>query len=101
MRQCRWPRRLDAIALDRPAGWRADVARSVGRGREAVAVSVARAVALFVVAAVAEIGGAADLARRPLAPRGRLDRCGILALAACGFVATLQEDNNCGLNRSG
>ena len=51
-------------------------------------MSVARAVALFVIAAVAEIGGAADLARRPQAPRGRLDPCGILALAACGFVAS-------------
>ena len=38
----------------------------------------------------------ADLAGRPRAPRGAWIGAGIVALAAYGFVATLQDDNNFG-----
>lgn len=60
-------------------------------------MSVARTVALFVVAAVAEIGGAWLIWQGAREHRGAAwIGAGIVALAAYGFVATLQDDNNFG-----
>jgi len=60
-------------------------------------VSIARTVALFVVAAVAEIGGAWLIWQGVREHRGvAWIGAGIAALAAYGFVATLQEDSNFG-----
>ena len=60
-------------------------------------MSVARAVALFVVAALAEIGGAWLIWQGAREHRGvAWIGAGIVALAGYGFVATLQEDNNFG-----
>jgi len=60
-------------------------------------VSVARAIALFVVAAVAEIGGAWLIWQGVREHRGAARiGAGIAALAADGFVATLQDANNFG-----
>jgi small multidrug resistance family-3 protein len=60
-------------------------------------VSVARAVALFVVAAIAEIGGAWLIWQGAREHRGvAWIGAGIVALAGYGFVATLQEDANFG-----
>lgn len=60
-------------------------------------MSVARAVALFIVAAVAEIGGAWLIWQGAREHRGvAWIGAGIVALAAYGFVATFQEDNNFG-----
>jgi small multidrug resistance family-3 protein len=60
-------------------------------------VSVARTIVLFVVAAVAEIGGAWLVWQGVREHKGvAWIGAGILALAAYGFVATLQEDNNFG-----
>ena len=60
-------------------------------------MSVARAVALFIVAAIAEIGGAWLIWQGVREHRGvAWIGAGIAALAAYGFVATLQDDNNFG-----
>lgn len=60
-------------------------------------MSVVRAVALFAVAAVAEIGGAWLIWQGAREHRGiAWIGAGIVALAAYGFVATLQEDANFG-----
>lgn len=60
-------------------------------------MSVARAIALFVVAAVAEIGGAWLIWQGVREHRGAAwIGAGIAALAAYGFVATLQDENNLG-----
>ena len=60
-------------------------------------MTVARAIALFIVAAVAEIGGAWLIWQGAREHRGvAWIGAGIVALAAYGFVATLQEDNNFG-----
>lgn len=60
-------------------------------------MSVARSVALFLVAAVAEIGGAWLVWQGTREHRGvAFIGAGIAALAAYGFVATLQDDNNFG-----
>jgi len=60
-------------------------------------VSTARTIALFVVAAVAEIGGAWLIWQGAREHRGvAWIGAGIAALAAYGFVATLQEDSNFG-----
>jgi len=60
-------------------------------------MSVARTIALFVVAAVAEIGGAWLVWQGTREHRGvAFIGAGIAALAAYGFVATLQDDNNFG-----
>ena len=60
-------------------------------------MSIARAVALFVVAAVAEIGGAWLIWQGAREHRGvAWIGAGIVALPAYGFVATLQEENNFG-----
>jgi small multidrug resistance family-3 protein len=60
-------------------------------------VSVARTIALFAVAAVAEIGGAWLIWQGAREHRGvAWIGAGIAALAAYGFVATLQEDSNFG-----
>lgn len=60
-------------------------------------MSIARTIALFVVAAVAEIGGAWLIWQGALEHRGvGWIGAGIAALAAYGFVATLQEDSNFG-----
>jgi small multidrug resistance family-3 protein len=60
-------------------------------------MSVARTIALFVVAAVAEIGGAWLVWQGVRENKGMAwIGAGILALAAYGFVATLQEENNFG-----
>ena len=60
-------------------------------------MSVARALALFIIAAVAEIGGAWLIWQGVREHRGvAWIGAGIAALAAFGFVATLQDDNNFG-----
>ena len=60
-------------------------------------MSVLRALALFVVAAVAEIGGAWLVWQGVREHRGvAWVGAGIAALAAYGFVATLQEDAHFG-----
>lgn len=60
-------------------------------------MSVARTVALFVAAAIAEIGGAWLIWQGVREHRGiTWIGAGIAALAAYGFVATLQEDSNFG-----
>jgi small multidrug resistance family-3 protein len=60
-------------------------------------MSVARTVALFVAAAIAEIGGAWLVWQGVREDRGIAWICaGVAALGAYGFVATLQEDNNFG-----
>ena len=71
-----------------------------GRFRAAVTVarvSVARSVALFVLAAVAEIGGAWLVWQGVREARGWVwIGAGVIALGAYGFVATLQPDANFG-----
>lgn len=58
---------------------------------------VARSIALFVVAAVAEIGGAWLVWQGVREHRGLLwVAAGVIALGAYGFVATLQPDANFG-----
>jgi small multidrug resistance family-3 protein len=60
-------------------------------------VSVLKSLALFVVAAVAEIGGAWLVWQGVREHRGLIwIGAGIAALAAYGFVATLQDDANFG-----
>jgi small multidrug resistance family-3 protein len=60
-------------------------------------VPIARSFALFVLAAVAEIGGAWLVWQGVREHRGLVwVSAGIAALGAYGFVATLQEDNNFG-----
>jgi small multidrug resistance family-3 protein len=60
-------------------------------------VSVLRTVALFVLAALAEIGGAWLVWQGVREQRGAaFIGAGIAALGAYGFVATLQDDNNFG-----
>ena len=60
-------------------------------------MGVARSLALFVVAAVAEIGGAWLVWQGVREHRGiAFVGAGIAALAAYGFVATLQDDANFG-----
>ena len=60
-------------------------------------MSVAKSVLLFVVAAVAEIGGAWLVWQGVREHRGiAWVGAGIVALAAYGFVATLQDDANFG-----
>ena len=60
-------------------------------------MGVARTLALFVVAAVAEIGGAWLVWQGVREHRGLVwIGAGIAALAAYGFVATLQHDGNFG-----
>jgi small multidrug resistance family-3 protein len=60
-------------------------------------MSVARTLTLFVVAAMAEIGGAWLIWQGVREHRGvAWIGAGIAALAAYGFVATLQQDNNFG-----
>ncbi len=60
-------------------------------------MSIARTVVLFFVAAVAEIGGAWLIWQGVREHRGvAFIGAGIAALAAYGFVATLQEDPNFG-----
>jgi len=60
-------------------------------------MSVARSLVLFVVAALAEIGGAWLVWQGVREHRGLIwVGAGIAALAAYGFVVTLQDDNNFG-----
>jgi len=60
-------------------------------------MSVARTVALFVVAAIAEIGGAWLIWQGVREHRGvAWIGAGIAALGAYGFVATLQQESNFG-----
>lgn len=60
-------------------------------------MSVAKTLVLFVVAASAEIGGAWLVWQGTREDRGvAFIGAGIAALAAYGFVATLQDDNNFG-----
>jgi small multidrug resistance family-3 protein len=60
-------------------------------------MSVARTLVLFAIAAVAEIGGAWLVWQGTREHRGvAFVGAGIAALAAYGFVATLQDDNNFG-----
>ena len=60
-------------------------------------MNVLRTIALFVVAAVAEIGGAWLIWQGAREHRGvAWIGAGIVALAGYGFVATLQEDSNFG-----
>ncbi len=70
---------------------------TVRGGRYRRAVSVARSVALFALAAVAEIGGAWLVWQGVREARGWLwIGAGVIALGAYGFVATLQPDANFG-----
>jgi small multidrug resistance family-3 protein len=60
-------------------------------------VSVVKTLSLFVVAAIAEIGGAWLIWQGAREHRGLVwIGAGIAALAAYGFVATLQDDGNFG-----
>lgn len=60
-------------------------------------MSVAKTLVLFAVAAIAEIGGAWLIWQGTREHRGvAFIGAGIAALAAYGFVATLQDDNNFG-----
>lgn len=60
-------------------------------------MSVARSLALFVVAAIAEIGGAWLVWQGVREHRGAAwVGAGVIALGAYGFVATLQHDANFG-----
>ncbi|MGH9244121.1 MAG: YnfA family protein [Acidimicrobiales bacterium] len=60
-------------------------------------MSIARSILLFVVAAIAEIGGAWLVWQGVREHRGiAFIGVGIAALGAYGFVATFQEDNNFG-----
>lgn len=60
-------------------------------------MSVAKTLLLFVIAAVAEIGGAWLVWQGAREHRGVLwIGAGVAALGAYGFVATLQDDNNFG-----
>ena len=60
-------------------------------------MSIVRTIALFVVAAIAEIGGAWLIWQGAREHRGvAWIGAGIVALAGYGFVATLQEENNFG-----
>ncbi len=60
-------------------------------------MSIVRTIALFIVAAIAEIGGAWLIWQGAREHRGvAWIGAGIAALAAYGFVATLQEDSNFG-----
>jgi len=60
-------------------------------------MSVLRTIALFVVAAIAEIGGAWLIWQGAREHRGvAWIGAGIVALAAYGFVATLQDESNFG-----
>lgn len=60
-------------------------------------MSVAKTLVLFAVAAIAEIGGAWLIWQGAREHRGvAFIGAGIAALAAYGFVATLQDDNNFG-----
>lgn len=60
-------------------------------------MSIAKTLALFLVAAVAEIGGAWLIWQGAREHRGiAWIGAGIVALAAYGFVATLQDDSNFG-----
>ncbi len=60
-------------------------------------MSVARSLVLFVVAAIAEIGGAWLVWQGVRENRGLVwVGAGIAALGAYGFVATLQDDNHFG-----
>lgn len=62
-----------------------------------IAVTVARSIALFLVAAVAEIGGAWLIWQGVREHRGLAwIGAGIIALGLYGFVATLQPDANFG-----
>lgn len=80
-----------------PPGRREGIPQRVVSAGQSVGVSVARAVALFIVAAVAEIGGAWLIWQGVREHRGvAWIGAGIAALAAYGFVATLQDDSNFG-----
>lgn len=60
-------------------------------------MSIARTIGLFIVAAIAEIGGAWLIWQGAREHRGvAWIGAGMVALAGYGFVATLQEDNNFG-----
>ena len=60
-------------------------------------MTVARSILLFVLAAVAEIGGAWLVWQGVREHRGLVwIGAGVAALGAYGFVATLQDDNNFG-----
>ena len=77
------------------------VGRGIPRGRadsgQPLGVGIARTLVLFVVAAIAEIGGAWLIWQGVREHRGAAwIGAGIAALAAYGFVATLQDDNNFG-----
>ncbi len=70
---------------------------SAGAALRSLGVSIARTVALFVLAAVAEIGGAWLVWQGVREHRGvAFIGAGVAALGAYGFVATLQEDNHFG-----
>jgi small multidrug resistance family-3 protein len=74
------------------SAWSPDAARAYR-----LAMSVARSLALFVLAAVAEIGGAWLVWQGVREHRGTaFIGAGIVALAGYGFVATMQGDANFG-----
>ena len=69
----------------------------LGGGCEAERMNIARTLALFVAAALAEIGGAWLVWQGVREHRGvAWIGAGIAVLGAYGFVATLQHDNNFG-----
>jgi small multidrug resistance family-3 protein len=73
-----------------------DASVAFGPGR-LLAMTVARSILLFVLAAVAEIGGAWLVWQGVREQRGWVwIGAGVLALGAYGFVATLQPDANFG-----
>lgn len=64
------------------------------RGRDDTAVTILRSIALFLAAAVLEIGGA-WLVWQGIREQAWIG-AGVIALGAYGFVATLQDDPNFG-----
>jgi small multidrug resistance family-3 protein len=75
----------------------AESERRYGTARSVGMMAVAKTLVLFVVAAVAEIGGAWLIWQGVREHRGLVwVGAGIVALTAYGFVATLQDDANFG-----
>jgi small multidrug resistance family-3 protein len=89
--------RSSVTARGRGEGRRSRVAARRGSNRRVSAVSVTRSLLLFVLAALAEIGGAWLVWQGVREHRGvAWIGAGIAALAAYGFVATLQDEAHFG-----
>jgi small multidrug resistance family-3 protein len=88
---------LMPITVSLQVGFKVKRGSSVRGIRRLPAMSVVRSILLFVVAALAEIGGAWLVWQGVRAHRGTVwIGAGIAALAAYGFVATFQDDPNFG-----